>query len=290
MRCLVTGAAGWTGSACVGNLLEAGHSVVAHDLESSWRADAARGAENRWAVGVELFNGQSLERLSGDLLCASDVKAAMNGCDAVVHVAVMHSGGGVAGGDEEASMVFRVQIQGLYNVLQAAARPPSKRVVHVSSCWTSHPSVPFFDGSTRRPDWSLYACSKRLQEELCQQWHDAHGLPVVLLRPDHIVDARMGQGGAPQGALKIKSALNSAAVLDTQGRTGWVCRHDLADACRLAVEGTTPGCIYLSTVGQTPLGSPPPEDTCNVAQTRELLGWRPKGNLEVWRAGSTSKL
>ena len=111
----------------------------------------------------------------------------------------------------------------------------ARRLVHVSSCWTAHPDVPFFDGSTRRPDWSLYAVSKRLQvrpscdqfsrgsqrrgggagqEEMCEQYRDAHGLQIVMLRPDHIVDSISGRNR--------QAALTSSDVLDTQGETGWV--------------------------------------------------------------------
>ena len=217
MRVLVTGAAGWSGAACVGSLLEAGHSVVAHDLPAAWLTDARRGGD-AWAVDVTPAPGQNLKRVSGDLLRAADVRSAMGGCDAVVHVAVLHDDAPIEGGsDEQTALVFRVQIQGLFNVLEAAKEPPTTRVVHVSSCWTSHSKVPFFDGTTRRPDWSLYACSKRLQEELCQQYHDAHGLQVVMLRPDHIVDSRSGQGGAPQGPLKTKTL---EGLLQTQRDTG----------------------------------------------------------------------
>ena len=128
----------------------------------------------------------------------------------------------------------------------------ARRLVHVSSCWTAHPDVPFFDGSTRRPDWSLYAVSKRLQvrpswqsaisinshagsrrggggagqEEMCEQYRDAHGLQIVMLRPDHIVDSISGRNR--------QAALTSSDVLDTQGDTGWVRLPDLLACLRLA--------------------------------------------------------
>lgn len=145
---------------------------------------------------------------------------------------------------------------------------------------TAQPDVAFFDASTRRPDWSLYAVSKRIQEEMCEQYHAAHGLQIVMLRPDHIVDSRSGWNRA--------APLTSTAVLESQGETGWVCRHDLASACVLAAEKTGLGVEYLSTVGQTPAGKPPPEETCNVNRTKEVLDWVVRGDLEQWRVGSAA--
>lgn len=115
---------------------------------------------------------------------------------------------------------------------------------------------------------------------MCEQYHTAHGLQIVMLRPDHIVDSRSGWNRAGQ--------LTSAAVLETQGDTGWVCRHDLASACVLAAETPGLGLEYLSVVGQTPVGKPLPEQTCNVIRTKQLLGWEVCGDLEQWRAGSSA--
>ena len=36
----------------------------------------------------------------------------------------------------------------------------------------------------RRPDGSMYAIQKRLQEEMCRQFYDAAALPIIVLRPD----------------------------------------------------------------------------------------------------------
>ena len=49
---------------------------------------------------------------------------------------------------------------------------------------------------------------------MCEQYRDAHGLQIVMLRPDHIVDSISGRNR--------QAALTSSDVLDTQGDTGWV--------------------------------------------------------------------
>ena len=78
------------------------------------------------------------------------------------------------------------------------------------------------------PDGSPYATTKRLQEELCRQFHEAFGLPIVVLCPCSIIDGRTDQakGGAPLEA--------------GSWNVGMVYRHDAAEACRLAVEREVP--------------------------------------------------
>ena len=159
MRVLVTGAAGWSGSAVVGALLHRGHTVVAHDLARSWAAEEQRAASADgtpcWAAPPPA--GAACERLDGDLLVSVSVRSAVQGCDAVVHTAVLHPPAEHPDGpDGVSSATISVQINGLFNLLDAVKDTPSvQRFVHVSSCWTAHPDVPFFDASTRRPDWSL---------------------------------------------------------------------------------------------------------------------------------------
>jgi hypothetical protein len=59
---------------------------------------------------------------------------------------------------------------------------------------------------------------------------------------------------------------------------GWVCRHDLAEACRLALETRAVDFDIFHIVG-----TPEAEQTCNVARSREVLGLRYRGNLEQYR-------
>ena len=57
---------------------------------------------------------------------------------------------------------------------------------------------------------------------MCRQFHEGKGLSIIVLRPCSIVDARLGinKGGTPM----------------TGFSESWVCRHDLAEGCRLALE------------------------------------------------------
>jgi len=52
-------------------------------------------------------------------------------------------------------------------VLEASRVLGLERVVHIGSCQTVHPSGEFYSESVRRPDGTLYAVTKRLQEEMC---------------------------------------------------------------------------------------------------------------------------
>jgi hypothetical protein len=64
----------------------------------------------------------------------------------------------------------------------------------------------------------------------------------------------------------------------TFARDGWVCRHDLAEACRLAMESTTVDFDILHVVGTA--GA---EKTCNVGRTKEVLGLEFRADLQRFR-------
>lgn len=60
-------------------------------------------------------------------------------------------------------------------------------------------------------------------------------------------------------------------------KNGWVCRHDLAQACRLALETDKVDFDVLHVVG-----TPGAYKTCNVGRTKEILGLEFKGDLEQY--------
>lgn len=127
---------------------------------------------------------------------------------------------------------------------------------------------------TRRPDGGLYATQKRLQEEMCRQFHDAHALPVAVFRPDYIIDSRLGIGRHRE-SLGSESGDEGAHTLPGTS-TGWVCRHDIAKACRLAI-GKEIGYEVLHVVNS----SQGQATTCNVGRTEQLLGMRFRAASEM---------
>jgi nucleoside-diphosphate-sugar epimerase len=256
MKVAVFGAAGFTGRAVLASLAGE-HRVRALERDpQAW--DAWQEIDGDWQDG---------EKVYGDIVDFASVDAVMEGMDAAIHLVVHPSTmPGAYGVDDEGA--FLVNLKGLWNVLESARRRGLRRVVHVGSCQTVHPLGVFFTSEVRRPDGSLYAVCKRLQEEMCRQFHDAFGMRIVVLRPDYIVDSRLGIG-------------RHREKLGAEGhpwRVGWVCRHDLAEVCRLAMESTTVDFDVLHIVG-----SPEADRTCNSARARQVLGLTYRGNLDRYR-------
>lgn len=256
MKIVVFGGAGWLGRATLTILESHGHQVRAFD----------RTAE-AWAAWEEVDGPWQGDRVYGDIADYAQVEAAVAGCDAVIHTAVWFPRGGEQ--DRTDDRAFLVNLKGLWNVLEVSRIAAVRRVVHIGSCQTEHPQGVYFTADVRRPDGSLYAVTKRLQEEMCRQYWDAFQLPLIVLRPDYIVDTRIGLGGQ-------KERLGPGGH---RARSGWVCRHDLAEACRLAAEaGSEIGFDIFHIVG-----TPEAAHTCNVERSRTVLGLQYRGEIEPYR-------
>ncbi len=246
-RVVVFGAAGWVGRAVLASL-EGRHTIRASDYgPDSWETYAD--VDGKWSKG---------EIVHCDITDYDQVDATIEGMEAIIHTAVLGSaqGGYVTGSD----LPWLVNLKGLWNVLEVARLREIRRVVHIGSCQVEHPEGVFFDADVRRPDGSSYAVSKRLQEEMCRQYHDAFGMSIVVLRPCSIGDSRLGIS-------------KNRKPLGEQG-TGSVCRHDLAEACRLAVEVDGIDFEILHTAGL-----PEADKFCNAARGREVLGLEYQGDL-----------
>lgn len=244
MNVAVTGAAGWVGRAVLKNFTGR-HQVRAFDYSpETW--ERYRRFDGDWEG----------EKIYGDVADFDAVDSALEGMDGVVHLAAYF---GYEDPPENNHRPFLINLKGMWNVLESARRHQLRRVVHMSSCVVQHPDGIFLSSEVRSKEGDLYGISKRLQEEMCRQYHDAYGQRIIVLRPASIGDSRLGinRHGAP-----------------ARGGISWVCRHDLAEACHLALESNTIDFDIMHTASH-----PDADQYCNVARSRHILGLKYKGHF-----------
>ena len=238
-----------------------------------------------WAGSIDLDDGgvpedPRLELRYGDIAEMETVRRAVRRCDAIVHTTVATQGVTATSssklysvGEGTDDTTWLVNLKGLWNVLECAREEGVGMVVHIGSChhsWpgtgshlppaTAAPGSVFMDANARRPDGGLYATQKRMQEEMCRQQWEAHGLKTVVLRPDYIVDMELKIG-------RHREPLDTTQVMPA----GNVCRNDIATACVQAIERRdTIGFEILHVVNT----GADQRTKCNVSRTESLLGVR----------------
>jgi len=165
MKILVTGGSGLVGKYGVEDLLQHGHTVGVLDI-----ADTASEAE--------------FHRV--DVLDLGAVTRAMSGYDTVIHMAgIPHPLNNTA---EE---VFHLNVNGTFNVLEAAARNTIGKVILTSSestlgfAFMTQPMVPEYfpidENHSLRPQ-DPYGLSKVVAEEICRSYSARYGMRTVCLR------------------------------------------------------------------------------------------------------------
>ncbi len=244
MKVAVIGAAGWVGRAVLENF-EGRHQVRAFDYNpAAWKA--YRRFDGDWEG----------EKLYGDVADFHAVDRALEGMDGVVNLTAYF---GYQDPVENNLNPFLINVKGMWNILESARRRNLRRVVQMSSCVVQHPDGIFLSSEVRSKEGDLYGITKRLQEEVCRQYHDAHGVRIIVLRPCSIGDSRLGitRDGTP-----------------ARGGISWVCRHDLAQACHLALENDTIAFDIMHTASH-----PDADQYCNAARSREILGLEYKGHF-----------
>jgi dTDP-L-rhamnose 4-epimerase len=156
---LVTGGAGFIGSHTVQALIGRGHRVrVLDNLEPQVHAESAG-----WPAHLHA----DAERIAGDVRNADAVAAALEGIDAVIHLAALT---GVGQSMYERSRYEAVNGYGTLTLLDAiaAARPAIRRLVVASS------RAVYGEGSARCPEHGLVHPFGRAADDLAAGRFDVH--------------------------------------------------------------------------------------------------------------------
>lgn len=179
MKVLVTGGAGFIGSAVVRQAIAAGHEVVNLDAltYAACLANVASVADHPNYAFVQV-----------DICDASAVQGAFDthAPDVVMHLAAeSHVDRSIDG----PGAFIETNVTGTYNMLQAArtywdakGRPEGFRFHHISTdeVYGTLGDTGLFTEDTAYAPNSPYSASKAASDHLVRAWHETYGLPVVL--------------------------------------------------------------------------------------------------------------
>ncbi len=224
-KTLVTGGAGFIGSAVARALLERGD-----DVRVTVRRDEPKDA----LIGIDV------EVVTADVLDRRTVRRALKGVDRVFHTA------GVNSLRAPADAIFRVNVGGTQTLLDEALAAGVERVVHTSSIGaigparrgsTADESQPFRAGHLRLP----YLSSKREAEHVCLRAVNA-GLDVVIVNPAYV----MGRGDVHRSSTElVRRFLRRELPFYVEGAINIVDVRDVASGHLLADENGETGERYI---------------------------------------------
>jgi len=165
-RVLVTGGAGFVGANLVPHLVNAGHRVRVLDNLSTGSADHLAGVD--------------VEVVVGDIRDDATVDAALDGVDAVVHLA---AAGSVVDSVADPRANFESNVLGTFRVLDAARRAGVGRAVLASTggALIGEATPPVDEMSLPKPI-SPYGASKLAGEGYAHAFAAAYGIRTVCLR------------------------------------------------------------------------------------------------------------
>lgn len=167
MKILVTGGAGYIGSICVEQLINAGHSVAVFDNLSEG---------HRAAVHPDA------DFIKGDLASPESIESAMAQARPE---AVMHFAANALVGEsmQNPSKYFRNNVSGGIHLLDAMVKSGVKRIVFSSTCATfGQPKRVPIDESLPQQPINPYGESKLIFEKILRWYDEIHGIKHVALR------------------------------------------------------------------------------------------------------------
>lgn len=192
-KILVIGGAGFIGSFVVSELLknDVGEVIIFDNF--------TRGKSENLANTLK-DSRCSLYPNGGDVRDVDILNDAMQGCDAVIHLAAMW----LLHCKDFPRTAFHVNIEGTFNVLEACVKNNIKRLVYSSSAsvYGDASEVPMTEAHPFN-NKNFYGATKIAGEAMCRAYHDRYGLSYVGLRYMNVYGPHQDQTAAYTGVIPI---------------------------------------------------------------------------------------
>ena len=286
---VVTGGAGFIGSHLVDALLAENIKVRIIDNYSTGRP------ENLTHVSGKV------DVVEADIAFGGSWQKSIQDADWVFHLGALAD---IVPSIQRPEDYFQANVNGTFNVLEAAKHAQVKRFVYAasSSCYGIPDIYPTSELAEIRPQYP-YALTKRLGEELVMHWAQVYQLPAVALRLFNVYGTRSrtsGTYGAVFGVFLAQKLANKpfTVVGDGTQTRDFTYVTDVANAFLTAAQSSRCGEIYNVGSGQTIsvnrlaellagdvtfIPKRPGEPDCtfaDIVKIRVELNWQPKVSIE----------
>lgn len=171
-KILITGAGGFIGSHLIELCLEQGYKTKAFVRYNSM---------NHWGWLEESACKDDIEIITGDVRDYDSIYKAMKGCDAVFHLAALI---GIPYSYESPLAYVRTNIEGTYNILQAALKLKVSEVL-ITSTSETYGTAQYVPIDEKHPlaGQSPYSATKIGADQLALSFYRSFSLPVKIVRP-----------------------------------------------------------------------------------------------------------
>jgi nucleoside-diphosphate-sugar epimerase len=266
MKVLVTGASGIAGQIVCRELIQSGYTIRMADLVAPSAAE---------------LNNEEFVRC--DTRSPGDVRRAVDGTNAVVHLAAWHCAHQPPVSDET---IFAVNVDGTFHVLEACKEFGIQSVVFASSMAYGWGSV--------------YSVTKVIGEELCRSFQETTGASVAMLRYHEFVPksylqlgAQLLRNGLDRRDIASATVASVRAVLERRVKLFRTIVHtdhgmpeDVVNDFRNLgpdwCEEHVPGAIRLLQKYEIKL--PEKVEQHDLSEAERVLGWKPSiGFLDFLR-------
>ncbi len=202
--------------------------------------------------------GDDPRRVRADVLDWPALRAAMGGCEAVLHLAVASGHPGTYEDDRFNDLRFDVNVKGTYHVFECARRAGVRRVVLLSSLmvvWGYGKEGPVAGDAPPRPV-GTYALTKALAEQVAEHYARCSPLEVLVLRIAAPLD------------------VTDPAALRRPVRPQQLPFPDLAQAVARALTVPLAGFAVVTLVGDSS------RRAWDLGPARRVLGYEPRYRLD----------